>query len=246
MSEEYRLFKFRPVNKYLLYSLVESQIYFSLPRSLNDPFDCQVNIGAAIDRAVHKSNGVARERLQLLRNTSEVARKIQSDIAKFGVCSFGLELKENAMWSHYADNHRGVALMYQVPPALIDDDRFGVLGISDIDYSDNALSNWLISAASSEDEWTPESVIKALLQKALTVKSATWRRECEVRIIKTEPGPHALPRGCLKQVCFGLRTPEPDRSLIRGLVAHHYDDVVFAEMTSDGTDFGLTAVELEP
>lgn len=36
---DYTMFRFRAINKHLLASLVNSEIYFAQPNCLNDPFD---------------------------------------------------------------------------------------------------------------------------------------------------------------------------------------------------------------
>ncbi len=49
------LFKFRKIDKYLLTSLVQSEIYFAHPEQLNDPLDCRVDILNALENAISRA-----------------------------------------------------------------------------------------------------------------------------------------------------------------------------------------------
>ncbi len=54
---EYIFFKYRPVNKFLLDSLVKAVIYFPNRKQLNDPFDCNVDIVKSVENAIEQSDG---------------------------------------------------------------------------------------------------------------------------------------------------------------------------------------------
>jgi len=105
------MFRFRAINKHLLDSLVNSKIYFAEPTCLNDPFDCRVEVLKSLDNAIIKSSPENRETLKKLRQMPGFFEKVQADISQVGVCSFSLELTNPLMWSHYADQHRGLSLM---------------------------------------------------------------------------------------------------------------------------------------
>ena len=87
---DYIVFKFRAINKNLLASLVNKELYFAEPRCLNDPFDCRVDVLRALDNAILKSSSPSRETLTKLRGMQEFFEKVQADTAKVGVCSFSL------------------------------------------------------------------------------------------------------------------------------------------------------------
>lgn len=50
-KESLILYKFRKIDKRLIESLVNQNLYFANPTSLNDPFDCQIDLEAALKRA---------------------------------------------------------------------------------------------------------------------------------------------------------------------------------------------------
>ena len=67
--EPTRTFKFAKINDRLIQSLIKSEIYFSVPEKLNDPFDCRINVKKALDNAISQS--AEPERRFLRRVASE-------------------------------------------------------------------------------------------------------------------------------------------------------------------------------
>ena len=113
---DYIIFKFKKINKNLLKSLLNSELYFARPDRLNDPFDCRFdNIFSSLENAISRASGLTRNDLGQLREvvSSMNMGKFKTDLENVGVCSFSLELENTLMWSHYADNHRGVCLTYE-------------------------------------------------------------------------------------------------------------------------------------
>ena len=122
LNDNYVFFKFRKIDKNLLNSLVLSEIYFARPDRLNDPFDCRVDILNALENAISRSPYPLRGGLERLRGMNRLFEKVKTDLENFGICSFSFELKELGkvlnkvlLWSHYADNHRGICLIYCFP-----------------------------------------------------------------------------------------------------------------------------------
>ena len=108
---EYILFKFRVINKYLTDCLENGTIYFAHPTRLNDPFDCRVDIKKAADHAVSNLSGKKKQNFSNLLNLRGLLDRVQIDTGNVGICSFSLILEDTLLWSHYADEHRGLCLM---------------------------------------------------------------------------------------------------------------------------------------
>lgn len=236
------LFKFTKINKNLLKSLVNSEIYFSRPDGLNDPFDCRVDILNALENAISKSTPPSRDKLEkLLRSTTSFLKKVQADLEKIGVCSFSLELTKPAsslMWAHYADNHRGICLMYRFPESFFTENADHILGIDQVNYGINPLSDWFLQKAPNMESFKEFGIV--LIQKALTIKAQPWDYENEVRIIRQTDGPEVIDKQYLKQVCFGLNTPEADITLVKKLIDSCGYDVAFCKMKRNAwSDFGF-------
>lgn len=238
---QWELFKFRKIDKYLLGMLVQSEIYFARPEQLNDPFDCTVDIPNALNNAISKADTTVPVILQKLRDKKMLLEDIQNRIQTVGVCSFSLELKNTLLWAHYGDNHRGICLMYDFPETFFY--KPGILGVAEVDYGESPLCAWFLEEAPSLE--SAEKFGTSLITKALTIKAKSWRYEKEIRIVREEPGIHCLERHQLKQVCFGMRTPKADVTLVRELLTRFGYNATVCKIVHDGkSDFGLDIVEI--
>lgn len=246
--DDYILFRFRKIDKYLLQSLVNSELHFARPETLNDPFDCRVDFHASLERAIIRAEGTNHERLKGLReimNEDLKSDEIRAFVENIGVCSFSLTLENTLMWSHYADNHRGVCLTYGFPKAFFDETVNDILGIVGVDYGIDPLSDWFLHVL---DEHMPfDRFIRLLIKKAFTVKAELWRHEEEVRIVRKTAGIQSIDRNFLRQVCFGLATPDADVALVKNVIAQCGYDVDLCRMSrNEASDFGLEPIEIEP
>lgn len=241
----YRYFKYRYINKNLIDSLVNRSLYFALPANLNDPFDCQIDLKKSIYFAASRTSGINKDVLRRIASHDRFVGEIQSRMAKIGVCSFSLSLEEPLLWSHYADEHRGVCLLYEFTEDFLLDRSNEIVGVSDIEYGENPLSDWLIKSIPEQitddfyDHFTAE-----LLKKVLVVKAGGWHYENECRIIREHAGPFSIPKGCLKQICFGMHTPEADMQLVKKIVDSSGYDVNYCRIGKRESDFGIKAIEI--
>jgi hypothetical protein len=238
-TPDYRYFKFRSIDKHLIESLVNSRLYFAKPNALNDPFDCSLELEKSISRAASSATGKRKDFLDKVLDTP-FPRDWKRLLENIGVCSFSLNLNETVLWSHYADEHKGLCLLYRFPESFLLDKQNEVLGVDKVKYADDALTDWLKTNAPLEmGNFTSE-----LLKIYLTAKSNAWQYENEARIIRLEHGLFDIPSGLLEQVCFGLRTPRADIELITKLASEHCGCNKFCQMIRGESDFGITAVEI--
>lgn len=242
-----QLFKFRAINKHLIDSLVMSRLWCAKPDTLNDPLDCQINLHAACRRASNLATGKDKTFLNRLLQQTDIFEKLEQPLKESGICSFSKNLYSDLSWSHYADEHRGVCLLYRFQDAFLLDPKNKLVGISQVTYLENALTNWLtnISTFSNSTDEIADVFLKGLVKKYLTVKSPAWEYEQEVRIILHRPGYLNIPRGELVQVCFGLRTPKADIELVKKLAIEHCGCKVFSQIIHDeSSDFGFSVIEI--
>jgi len=154
------------------------------------------------------------------------------------------------MWSHYADSHRGVCLLYEIPHDYfmsryrpeVDKDFFFVGG-APVCYRSNAFYDWLITG----DLNSPHAgyVAENALTVLFTAKAPEWKHEEEYRIITRRPGKMAFEPRFLKQVVFGLGMPEQHRRLVTQVAKRANKDIVLSEVRrSSDSDFGMTFPEI--
>ncbi|MFC5427624.1 DUF2971 domain-containing protein [Paraburkholderia denitrificans] len=235
------LFKFRRVSDRLIDSLKASTLWCASPASLNDPFDCQLDIRASLVLATAKATGTHKRWLQSALDNPKFLDDWKTLFAQVGVCSFSLDLYNSLMWAHYADEHKGVCLLYRLTEQFINDPANEIIGIDKVRYEANGLTDWLVNEPPKEFfEFRAK-----LTELYLTAKAPNWSYEKELRIIRFKHGIFNVPAKSLIQVCFGLRTSEADIDSIREVATKYCGCERFCKIVRDEeTDFGIKAVEL--
>lgn len=241
-SSDFLLFKFRPINKYLIESLINSQLYFAAPSQLNDPFDCQLDLRKAISRAESLTQGQRNRILKYLpQKMGDFIEQWQGQFKNHGVCSFTKYLIDPEvsplMWTHYADQHRGVCLLYRFELAFLAEEK-NCFGISDVEYDDDRLTSWLCNEAPLGKE-DFKKLVEGMTKIYLTSKSSAWSYERERRWIRDRHGLFDIPRGSLFQVSFGLNTPKTDIDLVTELADKYCGCNKFFRIVRGKNDFGL-------
>ncbi len=242
---EINLFKFRPINKYLFDSLVNVELYFPSPNELNDPFDCRLDINKSLHSAILQSECDIKNVINKLLCNNDAIKFLTNAIANHGVCSFTTATKNSVLWSHYADQHKGVCLKYSFPKTGI---LFGdIIGFTKVTYQQNSLTDWIkynIPNFQSEGEFKKVDFMIELAKNLLGMKDVCWAYEQEYRLIKERYGCLKLTKEHLKEVCFGLNTSEEDIRTIRTLMDYCGYSVIFCKMIRNIEDFGITAIDI--
>jgi Protein of unknown function (DUF2971) len=248
MTKPWQIFRYRPMNEYLWQELEFAQFYCCPPIALNDPFDCRIDWCASRERALTspKMTNARRNQLSTLR---EAFLRADPPSAA-GVCCFTCKADDPLMWSHYADSHRGVCLLYEIPHDYFmrryspkADKDFFFVGGAPVLYESNAFYDWLVSG--DLDFPHPGSVAENALTVLFTAKSPEWSHEEEFRIITRRPGAMTFEPSFLKQVLFGFAAPEQHRKLVTQVARRGNKDVVLSKVQrSTDSDFGLTFPEI--
>jgi hypothetical protein len=189
------LFRFRSLAaesiKFVKSSIENNEIYLAPPSALNDPYDCQIALDTSgtdqewrkhilcslKNKKIGKSKIGIVERIRIARrwmadeNHKKIDGKKFSKITNsFGIACFSSFMNNQLMWSHYADNHRGICLIYK--PSI---DSSGLLSSShEIQYSEYYPKVRLVELASMGD---------VAVSKLLLTKSKVWVYENEFRIL---------------------------------------------------------------
>lgn len=237
---DYCFFKYRAINKSFLDSLVKSKLYFSPREKLNDPFDSNIDISRAANKLI--AQGINTDLFtNLLKDNYELDR-FNKNVDPLGICSFSLAANETLMWSHYAEDHKGVCLRYDFPETFLNN-KDEILGVSKVSYKPNAITNWLTENINLFDTDHKTFIIN-LLKTLLVSKAPSWDYEQEVRIIRPVTGLYEIPRETLTHVIFGLQTTEADESLIRSIIDKYYSAVKFGRVMRTDDDFGINVEEI--
>ena len=215
------LYRFRPLNEFTLNEIATNQLWFSKLSHLNDPCEGMIKINA---------------------NTID-----PFELADPCVCCFTQKPYSLPMWTHYADNHRGVCLIYE-----LDDSVSGILKVHYFDAPPDlrsrhwyslgrwfSLVNWLSMARSITAETIP-----------FARKSIDWKYEKEFRMVRFEPVSDPNSKGILQQikgvpltaVLFGFKSEAENHSLVNNLAP---DSVEFflASTPSDSYTLSFDAMD---
>ncbi|MSP39473.1 MAG: DUF2971 domain-containing protein [Deltaproteobacteria bacterium] len=192
------LYKFRPFDPSNSTSvdrlrdiLFQSRLRLSSPTEFNDPYDMAAKIIVEGPRAairqkldrLFRERGVKwearkREVSRMMANLDSVVSRARISFAEstaaVGVCSFGGDPRSILMWSHYATDHRGVCLQFEVAR-----DIATFAQALPVNYSeDYPVLNWLNEA---------KGITVVLLRKY-----QGWAYEKERRIIVPESAAQLL------------------------------------------------------
>ena len=230
------LFRFRSLRgesrKFVEKSIVAGELYFAAPEDLNDPYDCQIALdtsGSDVEWRTHLKSSMKQASLRMgvrasFMDRHKAASKLISeqrhrklDGVKFGkitssfgiVCFSGL-LDSQLMWSHYADNHRGICLMY-----MPERDSSGLLGAHhEVHYSNEYPKIRVVDLPK-----LGPSVVESLL----LTKSKAWEYEFEHRLIMPYGARSAFMHSpeALVAIVLGARISKEDEQEVIGWARAH-------------------------
>ena len=141
------------------------------------------------------------------------------------------------MWSHYANNHRGVCVLYDVPEDYLNDGE-SFVGLSSVSYKPNPLTSWF-RTISNRMPSTEQELITELLKVVLKSKEKSWKYEKEYRVITFSHGVKHIPKLFVKQICFGLQASNSDVDLVREITKDFESTVDLYRIDQGRHDYGV-------
>lgn len=197
------VYKFRTIEK--ANEILQSQeFYFSSAVNFNDPFDCALDEEKQYSRSDFTTwinsfqNRLTNTQKQNLTKTytqngqvfNNLVKKIKTKaVNNRGVLALSKTNENILLWSHYAENHTGVAIKLNI---AMDPDFF--VTPKNIIYTKqyNPL-NYLRDSKKS-------------ILDTLSIKSIDWEYEEEIRVYKSTVGVHKINPIAITDVFFGIKT----------------------------------------
>jgi len=235
--------KYRPCNDFTKDILINSHLWFSNPKSFNDPFDCQI--------VSDTQNTVNEIKTFLERDSSEISAKKRKAIAKgwrnkpfdwhelvntsisskinsYGVCCFAGSNDNILMWSHYTDSHKGICIKFD----LLADLNFFLLPLKIKYKKDYQIYNHLKDST---------KIIECLFQ----TKSECWSYENEFRVIKPEKGNYKFHKSALVEICFGCNTTYENIQEFKALLnENNFNHVKLTKAKTSTSNYQLVVSDL--
>lgn len=260
MTPPRKLYKYRAFDAHAL-QLLQGAIYYSEPSYFNDPLDCDpaiqvthevseledlltrmledanANAAATIKNLryhaenVEEGNRVHENHRWLLRD--EIKRSLMQEFSGFGVLSLAEKWDCPLMWSHYADQHKGICIEF-------DTSEHNCRNLAPVDYQSSRVidvSDILAWKLHGEEE-AGEKIRRQIFYS----KAPQWKYEREWRSVDAESGLKHLPfnvsavyfgmncsyvvEECLVKLCrdtdISLRNVRAEKNGFK-LTAHEYD-----------------------
>ena len=237
------IFKYMPVNQYLLTLLINGEFWMSPPDKLNDPFEGDfriMNIKNYQNRAFIEKLLKFKHRsiLDDFSYDEDLEKSLTDEIyfsnllyeyvnqlimSEFGITCFSRNHKSMKMWSHYADSHKGVCLVFkekQLENSVLV--RRSDVILKEIKYSNSLPSLEIVNHDADENGDDYIGIPKSL--RFLYYKLSAWNDEKEVRFILRHnfnifPDRRLkFDRLSLKGIIFGARTQLNDTLTIINLI----------------------------
>lgn len=217
--------KFRKIDDHFKDSIENKYIWFAAPGTLNDPFDCRIDMGGAVDRALMSAPG--NQHLQNFKN-QYAPYNIPHDVMIFSASMAEKNVhRSTLMWAHYGDCHKGVMIKYCTQSLLS-----GHLGLKfeKVQYCSNGVTKWLTHSV-AQNTIQGSALLSGWWQHMFLTKNSPWKYEKEVRIIRSGsqlkethevPIPSdpklTIPDNAIQEMYFGLNTPQRDINCVINLV----------------------------
>jgi len=251
------LYKYCAFNEYTDKIFTHNKVYFSSPDEFNDPFDSKPQLtydGTMTERKrylwkLYQKKYPTRSKKEILTDVEmEITTKGRDRIVledavakarellrkKLGICCF-TEIRDNIlMWAHYAKQHTGFCLEFDV---------------------NNEFFRLVMRAIKVEYEVTLpiinvlqlDTYPRGELGEKLLIKANDWRYEKEWRIVDTEKGPgiQNFPADTLSGVILGCRISEKNRQDVFRWCRKRKHPPALYQASEKQKEFGLDIVKID-
>lgn len=226
------LYCYKPVNKYTLDIFESGTFWFSSPVNFNDPFDCKVypTTESAIRRAEEllERNGMqsTEDSIRKIVTDEMVKKAVDRVMSNKGILCLTPHPDDILMWSHYAENHKGICLELDVRTCP----EFFVYPMK-VTYT---------------TEYPTFNLGGEETNKIYATKYEKWGYEDEIRILKDRVGKHEFAPQSLKSVIFGCRTNDETKRNVKAAIERNSNlsHVIYKNAMQDERCFRLNIEEL--
>lgn len=231
------LFEYKPMNQFTLDIIANQRIFYPKPKSFNDPFDTQCSFrnrsviiqstdSEKISNAFPSQNP-SNMSVHTRTDMSKAIASFKGQIEKMGVLSLSESCKDILMWSHYADDHRGICIELIREPINELGDKNVTRKVTYTKSYPSLNSKALLSEVGSSSS----------VKRVLYTKSEQWEYENEWRTFKSVGGEvYPLP-GSIRSIIFGVRASMMDIEIVTKLVGEGSIDLYKAQLKESA--FGI-------
>jgi hypothetical protein len=251
------LFRFRPFNSLTLDELCNEDVHYADPACFNDPLDSRPNLVLNSDfRTLVTLHAKIAERLEgklfasdwrylATRDAPTGSERWQADaadimygdisralrllFAEYRVLSLSSKWNSPLMWSHYADEHRGICIEYGT-------NQHDCWSLKQVRYDQprsiksSDLTEWLVAGSQTAEEQIREAYFFR--------KAREWTYEREWRDLASKGVVGGAPFR-MKAIYFGIRCSLAIKTTIVRLFGDRGERLRFYAVTEHGAEFRL-------
>ncbi|HDJ1439476.1 TPA: DUF2971 domain-containing protein [Serratia rubidaea] len=145
---------------------------------------------------------------------------LHQQLSSVGICSFSKARKNQLMWSHYADEHKGVCIGFKEQKVRPQGSNIYPI---DVTYQDKYPFENIIERF-NHFEKTPgvnnlNAIIGDIIYSILGTKYTSWKYERERRLVFAKSVAHKFEPEAVNSIAFGLRMAERDRKTLWNLLS---------------------------
>ena len=207
-------YRYQPINKLSLLNLSKKMNWIADPFEFNDPFEFHLK-----DIYFNDDEG---NFIQLDSNQLEVRENMLYQINGYGVVCYSTNEHNTLMWSHYADNHKGMCLVFDVPNPI---EKY-LMKVNYLEQLPNL--NYETNNLPSE------------IRKIITTKSIDWGYEEEYRQVLINKNIHEPYCGKLVEIIFGCKCPKEDIDFVIKVSNANEEDIIISKKNIDINSFQLS------
>jgi hypothetical protein len=213
-------YRYQPINKLSLRNLIKGQNWISNPQDFNDPFEFYL----ADDYYYSDKKG---NYIRISEEEKIVKNEIKKEIDKYGVICYSSSYDNRLLWSHYADNHQGMALVFEIP-----------------NPEKSKVRKVKYQKLINEIKLDSELEINEEIIKICTTKSDIWEYEDEYREIYQIKNTHVEYKGELKEIIFGSRTNYEDIVMVSNLSKRINSKIKISRMALNRDSYFLSKISI--
>ena len=203
-------------------SVKEQKMWYSAPCNFNDVFDCEISIdetgifNSALQMVPDKRGVRPGSQMwhQLKQTINKEIRSLRSTFEYMktttGISCLSESYDSLLMWAHYANNHRGICVEYDIMeinnqlhftpvPIIYSNERVCFNNLNTDTAGNDAFAFFLRSITSKSEEWSYEREWRIIRDKAAC--GDRWNAEKKGALLDmVRPGSIIL--GCAAEECF--------------------------------------------
>lgn len=223
-----KYYKYQAIDVDTLDCLRSNTLWASNPSTFNDPFEFKAYPIVWTEELKKTKDGAQIE--QIVDETKSLVVSANVSMEECKVVCYTQTRDNLLMWAHYADEHRGMCLQFEVEA-----ENFEEVGLFPVNYQSN------VPGVDENNLGDPN-----LLHRVLTTKSLDWRYEKELRRLVSIDENKVPYIGKLSSVIVGAQTSDEKLLLVHELIRADYEsgELNFEQALLDAGSYSLGFMDM--